>query len=233
MDSNNDDDLVDEAGDEVLKFISATRNLSRIGELADQIVAIAKSGSWRHYKTAIGTAEWKEAEFDYFLIACDLRHEDIGRVVLHTNDWLTFAMVMDPDAGEDKRRPFEEAAQDWPSASPETLVQRAQRLGWTRSPDGSRLRAAPLPPRRQLYNVQNVTGNSQQTMLHRLAKSRPDLYRRVLANELSPSAAMREGGFIPRTISVNTDPEKAALTIRRHLDEGAIKRLIELLQASD
>jgi hypothetical protein len=226
--TNRNGKFIDEAGNEVLRFISATRNLSRIGELADEVVRIAKSKSWRHYRDAVGEYDWREAEFDYFLMSCDLRHEDIGRVVLHTQDWSTLAQIMDPNADVSRRRPLEEAAASWRSASQETLIQRAQRLGWTKAPDSPKLRAAPLPPRRNLYNAQN-NGKSQEAMLRRLARNRPDLYQRVLNSELSPYTAMRAGGLLPKQITVNTEPEKAAQTLRRHFDEESLRRLVELL----
>ena len=148
--------LVDEAGDQVLRFMSEARNLSRIGELTDEVVAIAQSGAWRRYRTAVGHDEWRECEFDYFLIACDLRHEDVGRVVAYTREGSTLAPLMDRDAEEDKRRTLDEAAAAWHAPVPETLIERAQRLGWTRNETSEHLRAAPLSARvraRQAYGM--------------------------------------------------------------------------------
>lgn len=223
-----DNQFVDQAGHEVLRFIFAARNLSRIGELADEVIAIAKSSSWRRYQTAVGLNEWRESEFDYFLMACDLSHEDIGRVVLHTQDWATLAPIMDANADSSRRRALEEAAETWPFPSQETLVQRARRLGWTRGPASTKLRPAPLPPRRKPNNL--TQGISRDYMLRRLARERPELYRSVLADELSPYGAMRQAGFIPKVITINTDPEKAAQAIRRHFDKDALTRLVKLLQ---
>lgn len=224
-------EFVDDAGNQILRFISAARNLSRIGELANEVVDVAKSGQWRRYKTAVGLTEWRESEFDYFLISCDLSHEDIGRVVLHTDDWSTLAQIMDPNADATCRRPLEEAAAAWPSPSPESLMERAQRLGWTGSPTSTKLRAAPLPPRRKLYSADPTNDNRRASMMRRLASERADLYRRVLNDELSPYAAMREAGFLPKVVSINLDsPEKAAESLRRHLDQGELRRLLEALR---
>jgi len=229
--ASNGSEFVDEAGNDVLRFISAARSLSRIGELAEEVIGIAKSASWRHYKTAVGVNEWRESEFDYFLMSCDLTHEDIGRVVLHTSDWATLAQIMDPNADSSRRRSLKEAAADWPSPSQETLLQRGQRLGWTSSPTSAKLRPAPLPPRRRLYSTNPENGKSRDYVLRRLAKERSDLYRRVLHDGLSPYAAMRKAGFLPKLVSINTDnPEKAAETLRRHFDKDTLRRLVEFLQ---
>ena len=55
--------FVDDAGDQVLRFVSAARNLSRLGELTDEVVAMAQAGTWRRYRTAVeltsgGNANW-------------------------------------------------------------------------------------------------------------------------------------------------------------------------------
>lgn len=222
--------LVDHAGGEVLRFISDARNLSRIGELADKILSIATSGNWRRYRTAVGVTQWREAEFDYFLISCDLSHEDVGRAILHTGAWSTFVRIMDANADEAHRRPLQEAASSWMSPSNEGLIERAQRLGWTKAPDTPRLRAAPLPPRRPVYSSTHTRDSRQVYVLRRLSRERPDLYQRVLNDELSPSAALRVAGLAMETISITTDPERAAATIRRHFDRRAIARLVKFLQ---
>ena len=149
--------LVDEAGDQVLRFMSEARNLSRIGELTDEVVAIAQSGAWRRYRTAVGHDEWRESEFDYFLIACDLSHEDVGRVVAYTREGASLAPLMDRDAEADKRRPLDEAAAAWHAPVPETLIERAQRLGWTRNETSEHLRAAPLSDRIRARQAHGMT----------------------------------------------------------------------------
>jgi hypothetical protein len=144
---NTGNPFVDDAGDQVLRFVSAARNLSRLGELTDEVVAIAKSGSWRRYRTAVGVDEWHECEFDYFLIACDLGYDDISRIVAYTREGSALAPLMDREADPGRRRAFEEASAAWHAPTPETLVNRAQRLGWTKGQTSGALRAAPLPRR--------------------------------------------------------------------------------------
>jgi hypothetical protein len=179
--------FVDEAGDQVLRFVSAARNLSRLGELTDEVVAIAQSGVWRRYRTGPGTDEWRESEFDYFLISCDLRHEDISRIVAYTREGAALAPLMDRNADSAKRRTLDDAAAAWHSPGQETLIGRAQRLGWTRSEDSRTLRAAPLPPRVRARQTHGMTmdEHAQQTRSHRLSPERrrelDELVRRVRA----------------------------------------------------
>jgi hypothetical protein len=144
---NSNSSFVDDSGDIVLKFVSAARNLSRLGELTDEVVSIAKSGAWRKYRTAVGQDEWLECELDYFLIACDLQYDDISRILSYTHEGVMLAQMMDRDATNEQRRSLEDAATEWHAPVPETLIERAQRLGWTRNAKSSSLRAAPVPPR--------------------------------------------------------------------------------------
>jgi len=171
-----DNPFIDDAGDEVLRFVSAARNLSRLGELTDEVVSIAQKGTWRRYRTAVGVDKWHECELDYFLIACDLRHEDIARIVAYTREGAALAPMMDRDADETRRRPFEEAAAAWHSRVPETLIERAQRLGWTRSETSSSLRAAPLPPRIRARQAHGMTmdQHAARTRAQRLSAARRD-----------------------------------------------------------
>jgi hypothetical protein len=168
--------FVDEAGDQVLRFVSAARNLSRIGELTDEVVAIAKSGAWRQYRTATGTDEWRECELDYFLIACDLGHDDIARVAAYTREGTTLAPMMDRNAESDRRRTLEAAAAAWHSPAPETLVERARRLGWTRGETSNVLRAAPVPPRARARQAHGMTKDehAQRSRAERLSAERKE-----------------------------------------------------------
>jgi hypothetical protein len=167
-------EFVDESGDQVLKFVSAARNLSRLGELTDEVLAIAKSGAWRRYRSAVGVDEWRECELDYFLIACDLSHDDVGRIVAYTREGASLASMMDREANGERRRPLEEASAAWHAPTPETLIERAQRLGWTRSSVSPALRAAPLPPRARARQVHGMTmdEHAQRTREQRLPTSR-------------------------------------------------------------
>jgi hypothetical protein len=169
-----DNPFIDEAGDQVLRFVSAARNLSRLGELTDEVVTIAKSASWRQYRTAVGTDEWRESEFDYFLIACDLGYDDISRIVAYTGEGGSLAPLMDRDADPDRRRTFGEASAAWHAPTPETLISRAQRLGWTRGETSATLRAAPLPQRvraRQAHGM-SVDERARRTREQRITSQR-------------------------------------------------------------
>src|ERR1035438_583878 len=116
--------FVDESGDVVLKFVSAARNLSRLGELTEEVVSIARSGIWRQYRTAVGEDHWLECELDYFLIACDLQYDDISRVLSYTRESAEIAEMMNRDADTSRRRSLEDAATNWNAPVPETLIQR-------------------------------------------------------------------------------------------------------------
>ncbi|HEX9520917.1 MAG TPA: hypothetical protein VF940_32640 [Streptosporangiaceae bacterium] len=124
---------------------------------------------------------------------CDLRHDDISRIAAYTREGAALAPLMDRNANSDRRRLLEEAAAAWHSPGQETLITRAQRLGWTRSETSRSLRAAPLPPRVRARQVHGMTmdEHAQQTRSHRLSPERrrelDELVRRVraeLAGEL-------------------------------------------------
>ena len=175
--------FVDESGDVVLKFVSAARNLSRLGELTDEVVSIAKSGAWRKYRTAVGKDQWLECELDYFLIACDLQYDDISRVLSYTRDSADIAEMMNRDADASRRRTLEDAASAWNATIPETLVQRAQRLGWTRNEKTNSLRAAPVPPRARSRQTHGMSKDEQakRNRTERLAPSRLEALDREVA----------------------------------------------------
>jgi hypothetical protein len=138
--------FLDEAGEKVVRFMGEARNLSRLGELTDEVVAIAESGAWRTYRTALGTERWLECELDYFLISCDLSHEDVSRVLAYTRKGGDLAAMMDREANSGRRRTLAQASEAWRAPTPETLLERARRLGWTRG-ETEELRSPPLSPR--------------------------------------------------------------------------------------
>jgi hypothetical protein len=176
-----DNPFIDEAGDQVLRFVSAARNLSRLGELTDEVVTIAQSGSWRRYRTAVGSDEWRECEFDYFLIACDLRYDDISRIVAYTGEGGSLAPLMNRDADHIHRRTFEEASAAWHAPTLETLVSRAQRLGWTRGETSATLRATPLSQR---VRARQTHGMSMDEHARRAREQRITDQRRCQLDEL-------------------------------------------------
>jgi hypothetical protein len=175
--------FVDESGDVVLKFVSAARNLSRLGELTDEVVSIAKSGVWRRYRTAVGQDQWLECELDYFLIACDLQYDDVSRVLSYTRDSAEIAEMMNRDADTSQRRSLEDAATTWNAPIPETLVQRAQRLGWTRHEKSNSLRAAPVSARARSRQAHGISKDEQakRSRTQRLAQIRLEELDREVA----------------------------------------------------
>jgi hypothetical protein len=65
---------------------------------------------------------------------------------------------MDRDASPEQRRSLEEASAAWHAPGPETLVERAQRLGWTRGASTT-LRAAPVPERARVRQAHGITAD--------------------------------------------------------------------------
>jgi hypothetical protein len=148
--------FTDNAGDDVLRFTTAVENLSRVGELTDQIVAMAESGTWRQYRTALGVEDWRECEFDFFLISCGLAWDDVSRVLAWSHKGESLMPFMDPSANSGKRRTLEEAATAWHAPGPETLIERARRLGWTKG-TGATLRVPPVPARARVRHATGMT----------------------------------------------------------------------------
>jgi hypothetical protein len=170
--------FTDPAGDDVLRFAGSVRNLSRVGELTDQIVAMAESGKWRRYRTALGVEKWRECEFDFFLISCDLAWDDVSRVLAWSHKGESLMPFMDPSANSDRRRTLEEAAAAWHAPGPETLVERARRLGWTKGA-GAELRVPPIPERARLRHAGTTREEKEQAALRARipAKRRRELDR--------------------------------------------------------
>jgi hypothetical protein len=80
----------------------------------------------------------------------------------------------------------------------------------------------------------NVTrrpvGNEERYALRRLRRERPDIHARVLAEELSPHAAMIEAGFRVKTFTVPVQPAHAvAGALTRHLATDVIDEVLILL----
>jgi hypothetical protein len=79
------------------------------------------------------------------------------------------------------------------------------------------------------YVMESNKGTSRQYALRRLRRNHPGLHARVLADEISPHAAMIEAGFRTKTITVALDPERAARSIRRHFSREQVRELVDLL----
>jgi hypothetical protein len=122
--------FLDKNGERVVHFAADVRTLGKIGELADKIIEMAESGAWRRYRTAVGVDEWRECEFDYFLISCDVAFDDVYRAIKWHRLGEQTREKMDPNAPPAKRRTLEQAAAKWHAPTAETLVERAARNGW-------------------------------------------------------------------------------------------------------
>jgi hypothetical protein len=149
------DDLVDANGREVISFTGKVQNLQRVAELTQSIIEMAESGAWRDYTTAIGHQRWLDAEYDYFLISCQLERDDVARVLAWNAESSKLAPLMDREAPAEQRRPLERAAADWVAAGTEPLFGRAQRLGWVNK--GGQLAASPVPRRARVLATTGMT----------------------------------------------------------------------------
>ncbi|WP_147992664.1 hypothetical protein [Streptomyces sp. t39] len=73
-------------------------------------------------------------------------------------------------------------------------------------------------------------GKAHQAALKRLHRDAPEIYKKVVAGELSTNAAMVEAGFRTRTFSVPaTRPEACARSLKKNLSEAHLRELVKLL----
>lgn len=80
-------------------------------------------------------------------------------------------------------------------------------------------------------HTQRPATDTRAQALRKLRTDRPDLHEQVLADELSPHAAMVQAGFRHRTFTVRADdPEHIARTLQRRLDPDALTELRRLLE---
>jgi len=130
----------------VSRFMSDLRNASRLATYVDTVVDVYESGAWRRYVDATGRLdEWRECEFDYFLIACGAEYSDAQRLLAWDKARaVDLASAME---GEDpaRRRSLEEASTLWQSPTGVGLADLAQRQGWTRG--SGQLKVPPAPAR--------------------------------------------------------------------------------------
>lgn len=63
----------------------------------------------------------------------------------------------------------------------------------------------------------------------RLKRDHPELAEQVVRGDLTPYAAAKQAGIRPPRIYL-TNPERIAKSLKRHLDEEALWRLVELLK---
>ena len=90
-----------------------------------------------------------------------------------------------------------------------------------------------------VYNIHNAleerpAGTSQARALRRLRAQRPDLHEQVLADMLSPHAAMVQAGFRKRTVSIPIDdPADVARRLRALLTPEQRRNVAALLATEE
>src|SRR5215475_5900290 len=129
-----------ENGRAVASFGTQLKNYTRGSEFMYTIISMYRTGQWRMYQHNRGPVSWRAAEFDYFLIAECAPYEDVSRMLGYERASIELAPAMVSDDPR-RRRSFADAAATWPGDTGETLIARAQRLGWLPKPD-----AAPASP---------------------------------------------------------------------------------------
>jgi len=183
-------DGLDEAGEWVWHFQLEARNLSKVSLLHKLVIEAFEKGYWRNYKFGTGRETWRECEFDYFLIASDIAYRDASAVFTWKDRGRALAAATMSDDPK-KRRSLEQASAAWHSPTPETLEQRATRLGWT-SPTGVRSAA---PPRARAFVRHGVTleKHARQQRQRQLKDRRVELDRVVdtLVERFTDEAALR------------------------------------------
>jgi hypothetical protein len=183
-------DGLDQSGEWVWHFRLEAHNLSKVSLLRQLVVEAFAAGHWRSYATGVGRDTWRECEFDYFLIASDIAYRDAADVFTWKDQGRALAAATMSDDPR-KRRPLEQASTAWHSPTPETLAQRAARLGWT-SPAGVRSAA---PPRARAFVRHGVTleKHARQQRQRQLKERRVELDRVVerLVQQLTDEPALR------------------------------------------
>jgi len=167
--------FLDENGEKVVHFAADVRNLGKLGELSSKIIEMAESGAWRSYRTAVGADAWRDCEFDYFLISCDVEFDDVDRAIRSHRLGGATRNMMNPYAEPEQRRTLDQAAEAWHSPGPGTLTDRAVRLGWVVN-DKPRV---PLP-QRQLAELKAGGMTMEQQAQERRKERLPVARRREL-----------------------------------------------------
>jgi len=196
----NAEPFVDAAGRQVIDFAAACRTLGKVGELADNIMRMAESGAWRHYRTAVGDTAWRECELDYFLISCDLEYDDVYRAIKWNKLGDATRAMMDQDAPPDRRRPLEEAAAAYRATGPETLLERAERLRWIKN-GKPRLPLSDRQRAKQASGGKTLEQQAQERRQQRIAAPRRRELDRVAEDALAALADDDERRYLLDTMA--------------------------------
>jgi hypothetical protein len=193
----------------VSQFMSDLRNVSRLAAYVDTVVDVYESGAWREYTDATGRSDqWREAEFDYFLIACGAQYGEVQRLL--TWDRARAVELASAMESEDpkRRRPLPEVSEQWGSPGGASLVELADRHGWTKG--NGRLRVAPAPQRARARARTGVTmdEHARQARAQRLDPQRRRALDHAAATLLGEAADELELRYL-------IDRVRAELTRRR------------------
>lgn len=94
------------------------------------------------------------------------------------------------------------------------------------------LKEKPGPKRSRNNITRSNRGDTRAYALERLQREAPELHAAVMANELTPHAAMVQAGYRPRTITVPvTRPETVARSLLKHMSADDIAVLVKALLA--
>lgn len=162
----------------VAEFMSELKNASRLAAIVDTVVDMYESGSWRRYTDATGAVdEWRECEYDYFLIACGAQYGDVQRLL--TWDRARAAELAGAMESDDpgRRRQIDEAAAAWRSPTGAPLTELAVSQGWTTST--GKLRVSPAPERARTVARHGMTADEH------ARKRREEMITKIRRTELS------------------------------------------------
>jgi hypothetical protein len=167
---------IDAAGERVNRFQSEAHNLSRRAVLSELIIEMFESKDWRDYSNALGRERWRVCEFDYFLIASNISYED----AIKTFSWKEVGREVAKATESDdprERRTLEKAAAAWHSPGPETLMQRAKRLGWIADSGEQLLKVASERARAYARHGTTMEEHTRTRRARQLKERRTDLDR--------------------------------------------------------
>jgi hypothetical protein len=209
--------------DAVSQFLSDLKNASRLATYVDTVVNIYESAAWRRYTDGTGrTDDWRECEFDYFLIASGAQYGDIQRLL----SWeraraADIASAMTSDEPR-KRRSLEAASSAWHSPTNASLLELAERQGWTK-PTGD-LRVPPVPARARTLARLGVTMDEharlqRESQISATRRKELDRSVRQLADSLGPLELRYVRDAISARLATEGRPPLDREQIRRDVKE--------------
>jgi hypothetical protein len=186
-----------------------------IGRIADAILDIATSDAWRDYDIDGHHSHWLAAEFDYFLITCGVKYDDMVAVFKGYKSAALLVPLLDPRDVEHHRK-LQVASEAWGVLPPSeqfpagrTLVSLAKELGWVtergryrKPPVGRRSRARAAGGSREARareaRRQRIGEERCAELVEWVATLAQELSPdecRFVADELNMAAGRNDGGF--------------------------------------